>query len=138
MLTIESDRGEFLGLAFVICYQDRVLLDYFAICKDRRSGGIGTEALRLLLEHYKDQRLVLEIETTRLSCSEQDMCRRRKEFYLRNGLKVLPFEVELFGVEMEMLGNGCEMSFSEYQEIYSEEYGSFILPYIKLARECTI
>ena len=131
MLTIESDEGKFLGLAFTICYKDRVLLDYFAIRKDKRAGGAGTEALRLLIERYKEYRLVLEIETTRNCMESRDECFRRKAFYLRNGMTELDFEVVLFGVEMEMLGNGCEMTFEEYQEIYSGEYGSFILPNIK-------
>jgi len=132
MLTIESDGGEFLGLAFTICYKDRVLLDYFAICKDKRSAGIGTKALELLLERYRDYRFILEIETTGAPVKDLDIRRRRKDFYLRNGMKALPFEVVLFGVTMEMLGNGCEISFEEYREIYRGEYGEFILPNIKL------
>ena len=56
MLAIEDDRGAFLGLAFTICYSDMVLIDYFAIHKNRRANGAGTEALRLLLEKYKDRR----------------------------------------------------------------------------------
>ena len=135
MLTIEDDNGRFLGLAFLICYEDRALLDYFAVCKSKRAGGAGTKALGLLMERYKEHRLVLEIETTKTSDDLQDICHRRKAFYMRNGLTILPFDVKLFGVEMEMLGNGCKMTFEEYQEIYRREYGDFILPNITLIRE---
>ena len=135
MLAIEDDRGAFLGLAFTICYSDMVLIDYFAIHKNRRANGAGTEALRLLLEKYKDRRLVLEIETTKTSKDPGDISHRRKSFYLRNGLKELPFDVNIYGVEMEMLGNGCRMTFAEYREIYEKEYGEFVLPHINPVRE---
>ena len=49
ILSIESDSGEFIGLAISVFYKDIVLLDYFAMSESVRGQGRGSEALILLL-----------------------------------------------------------------------------------------
>ena len=134
MLSIE-EKGAFLGLAITICNGDMVLLDYFAVAKNRRSRGVGSEALKLLKERYQGRRFFLEIETTKEEAEDLEERKRRKAFYLRNGFAELPFDADLFGVHMEMLGNGCCVTFREYHEMYREEFGEWVASHICLLDE---
>lgn len=45
---------------------------------------------------------------------------RRKAFYLRNGMAPMGFLVDLFGVEMEVLTFGSQITFEQYRSIYAE------------------
>lgn len=45
---------------------------------------------------------------------------RRKAFYLRNGMVPMDFLVDLFGVEMEVLTFGSQITFEQYHGIYAE------------------
>ena len=45
---------------------------------------------------------------------------RRKAFYLKNGMVPMDYEVVLFGVEMEVLTFGSELTFEQYHAIYKE------------------
>ena len=48
---------------------------------------------------------------------------RRKKFYLRNGFTMLPYDIDLWGTEMEMLSNGMPCSYEEYLDIYTTAFG---------------
>lgn len=86
LLTLRGGNGELLGLAVTMLHGESVLLDYFAVDPSARGGGIGSEALRLLLERYAGKRFFLEIERLGLPDTppEQEKLReRRKAFYLQ-------------------------------------------------------
>ncbi len=135
MLSLESDSGDFLGLAITVLYEDLALLDYFAVSPEARGKGTGSEALKLLKEKYADKRFFLEIESTLdpQNCPEERS--RRKSFYLRGGMKVMPFEVDLFGVNMEILTNGCNVTYEDYHSLYRSILPPPLLCKIKLLRE---
>ena len=52
---------------------------------------------------------------------------RRKAFYLRNGMTPTGLLVNLFGVEMEVLTCGRELTFEEYHSIYEAILPKFLL-----------
>lgn len=122
VLAIEKD-GEFAGLAITMNGKDMVLLDYFAICSDRRNEGIGAITLKALQDRYSDRRFFLEIENADNPGEGQEERVRRKRFYLANGMKELGVQVSLFGVDMELLGYECRVDFEEYRELYQSVYG---------------
>lgn len=124
----------FAGLAIMMFYKDMALLDYFAIDPERRSGGLGSKALKVLSDMYSDRRLFLEIELPDGSDSDE-IKRRRKAFYLRNGLVEANFKADLFGVPMEMLTFGCKISEEEYFGIYKNVFGSMFSNKIKLIKD---
>lgn len=117
-LAIEGDDGAFKGLAITALYGDMVLLDYFAVAASERGNGIGSAALALLREYYADRRFILEIERTDVEADNSGQRLKRKAFYLRNGLKPMPFLVNVFGTEMEVLTYGCKVSYEEYHKLY--------------------
>ena len=118
-------NGEFSGLAITMNGDDLVLLDYFAVRADKRGCGIGSEALEALQEQYGDRRFFLEIESVDKQSSKLAERQRRKKFYLANRMQELGVEVKLFGVDMELLGHNCEVSFEEYRNLYLITYGNW-------------
>ncbi|MBQ8596993.1 MAG: hypothetical protein IJ409_04305 [Lachnospiraceae bacterium] len=120
-----DEGGEFMGLAITMNANDLVLLDYFAIHEKKRGGGIGSRALKLLQEQYEGKRFFLEIESVYEEAEDLEMRKRRKNFYLRNGLTEIGIMAKLFGVNMELLGFGCKVSFAEYRGLYRQIYGTW-------------
>ncbi|MBQ8199003.1 MAG: GNAT family N-acetyltransferase [Lachnospiraceae bacterium] len=121
---IEKENS-FAGMAITMNGGDLVLLDYFAVCADKRSGGIGGEALKSLQEKYSDRRFFLEIESVDKPSPKLPERLRRKKFYLTNGMQEMGVNVKLFGVDMELLGYNCAVSFEEYRNLYLNTYGNW-------------
>lgn len=122
--------GEFAGLAITINGPDTILLDYFAIEKGQRGQGIGTKALPAIQARYGDKKFFLEIESTLEECPDKAMRSRRKKFYLSCGLQEMHTEVTLFGVKMELLGNGCYLDYDGYKAFYRDNYNTWAADHI--------
>ena len=88
ILSLEKEDEEFLGLVITILYEDKVLIDYFAVDESKRNGGIGGKALKLISDRYKDRKIFLEIETPDENAENNAQRLSRKAFYLRNGMSV--------------------------------------------------
>ena len=81
--------------------------------------------LQALKERYQGMRIIIEIESTKCVDEEELVIRtRRKSFYLRNGFTMLPYYVDLWGTEMEMLSNGLPCPYEEYLDIYTTAFGT--------------
>lgn len=130
ILSIE-EKGEFLGLAITINYEDKVLLDYFAVDDKARGKGCGSAALTALTQRYGGRRMILEIESTAQQADNLPERLRRKHFYHKNGMTDLGFQVVLFGVAMEMLSNGTAVTFEEYLDLYVKTYGERMREFVK-------
>lgn len=122
ILAIEDEAGRFCGLAIMILAAGLAVLDYFAIDPRRQGSGMGSVTLQELRERYGSDKVVVEIECTtgpEAEAAENARDRiRRKAFYLRNGMVPTGLLVDLFGVEMEVLTFGRELSFEEYYAVY--------------------
>ena len=81
--------------------------------------------LQELFEHYKDYGVFLEIEAPDPEAKNNAERVRRREFYLRAGLEPMGTYVKLFGVDMELLGKNCRLSFDEYRDFYLKNYSKF-------------
>lgn len=130
IISIQNDNSNFLGFAIMILHDDMVLLDYFAIAPESRGQNLGSTALKMLFERYNNKRFILEIENTEIESDNLEERKRRKAFYLKNGMSVMPYKVNLIGVEMEILTRNCDVTYEEYYSIYentfSDEYCSKI------------
>lgn len=122
-----EENDEFAGIAITMNSGELVLLDYFAIAPEHRGQGYGSKALALLKEQYRDRKFFLEIESTLTSqpAVNMDDRKKRKAFYLRNGMSELGITAEVFGTEMELLGDGCTLEFEEYRSVYNDVYGEW-------------
>lgn len=127
-------NNEFVGLAITINSDDIILLDYLAIVKDKRSQGIGSQILRKLLAHYGTKGLLIEIESVYKNAKNLSERQRRKQFYLKNGFLCMNVMVNLFGVEMELLGANCQVTYEDYHSFYKKSLGKIITEKITKAK----
>lgn len=122
-----EDSKRFKGLAITLKNNDLALLDYLAISPSEKGGGYGSRALDFLKDYYKGFRFFLEIENSSDEKAPNYRERQlRKKFYEKNGFSPLPFNVNLFGVNMEILGNNCSVDFDEYHNLYKHQFGGFM------------
>lgn len=85
--TAYYDDEEFIG--FTIVYPRKAFnwYWYFAVCEELRGKGYGQKILCQLIEHYKGQTSVLDMESPTQVCDNQNQRKRRHNFYLRNGFR---------------------------------------------------
>lgn len=122
---IDKD-GQFSGLAITMNEQDLILLDYFAISAKKRGGGLGAEALKKLQELYKGKRFFLEIESVYMEADNLEERRRRKNFYLKNGMKEMKVMAHVWSTDMELLGYECQVTFDDYYGMYEKHFGPWV------------
>lgn len=123
---------ECCGMAVTFCFDDIVLLAYFAVSPTQRGGGIGSKAIKEIMKRYEGKRFILEIEDTEVKSENHEQRVRRKSFYLRNGLKDSKMRVFIFNMEMEILIEGENITFEEYRSIYEKAAGKRFANKIKL------
>lgn len=121
--------GHFAGLATTINGGDVILLDYFAITKKLRRKGVGSRFLQALLDKYAGRGLFVEIEAADRDDPTGEK-HRRKAFYLRNGLTDMNVVAILFGVRMELLGQGCSLDFDGYRAFYHDHYNAWAAEHV--------
>ena len=109
-----------------------VLLDYFAICPDIRGGGIGSKALAMIREYYRDFILILEIESVNESSDNAEQRQRRNAFICQTDFCSLDWEASLFGIRMEVLTYGVQIDFDSYHDIYASTFGRKLSDNVKL------
>lgn len=119
-------EGEFAGMTITVNELDMVLLDYFAICDEKRNCGLGGKALQMLQKKYEGKRFFLEIESVDENAENAKERVRRKEFYLRNGMSEIGVRANVYTVDMELLGYNCDLTFEEYMSLYQASYGPLV------------
>lgn len=134
ILAIQDDNCEFLGLAITVLYNNMVLLDYFAISPEHRGNNVGSNALKMLFNRYSGRKFVLEIENTNIASDNCGERLRRKAFYIKNGMKAMPYIVNLLGVEMEIMTYNCDVTFEEYYSIYANVFSDNISSKVRLVK----
>lgn len=132
--TIRRD-GRFAGLAATVNSPNLVLLDYFAVKKSLRGRGIGSDALGLLGEQYRDRGFFVEIESTLEDAGNLRERKKRKEFYVNCGMRPMGTEADVFGVRMELLGVRCHLELEDYRAFYRDHYSSRAAEHIREVRQ---
>ncbi len=127
-------NGKFAGLVVTINGPEQILLDYLAVGKKYRGQGVGSELLQQMRRQYAGKGVFLEIETVTESADNYEERKRRKKFYLSNGMTEMKVYVELFGVEMELLGFDCMLTFEEYHAFYRDNYNAWAAEHVKPAK----
>ena len=86
--TAYYDGEDFIG--FTIVYPRKAFnwYWYFAVREELRGKGYGQKILTKLIEHYKGQTCVLDMESPyQQHCPNLEQRKRRHAFYLRNGFR---------------------------------------------------
>ena len=127
-------EGEFAGLVVTINGPEKILIDYLAVSEKRRGQGIGSGILQAIRQIYAGKGVFLEIEVQDENAENSEERKRRKQFYLANGMTEMRVYVELFGVDMELLGYDCSLDFDEYREFYRTNYNEWAASHIKACK----
>lgn len=118
-------NGKFAGFASTINSDKTILIDYLAVDAKCRNMGIGSEILRILRRQYAGKGVFVEIERVEDHADASDHRRKRKQFYIANGMNELDVCAKVFGVEMELMGWDCHLDFNAYQSFYRDYYSDF-------------
>ena len=128
--TIRMD-GRFAGFAATVNAPQIVLLDYLAVKKNFRGRGVGTGAMGLLNESYRDRGFFVEIESTLEDASNARERQKRKRFYVNCGMEPMGTEADVFAVRMELLGTRCHLDFESYRNFYRDNYSPWAAEHIR-------
>jgi len=128
-------NGKFAGLVITINGPEQILLDYLAVEKKHRGQGAGSQILWAMREKYAGKGVFLEIEIVDEAADNFAERKRRKQFYLSNGMTPMNVFVELFGVDMELLGFDCTLTFEEYHAFYRDNYNAWAADHVKRGKQ---
>ena len=113
------DMGQYDPL--LVTDDQGVALGYAMIC------GLGSQVLPLLAARYGQ--LFGEAEApTSDDPAENDLRRRRIDFYERNGFRVLDYECALFGVHFNCLYLGPETDDRKVEALHRSVYADYFSP----------
>lgn len=133
MRILAMAEEEFIGLTICMEAGERALLDYFAIQPGFQGCGYGGTAVRKLLEWYKDKKFIFEIEIQDETAQNSLERKRRKAFYLKNGLKETGIFVNLYQVDFELITPDGSVTFEDYvgllKDVLGEEMVRRLNPY---------
>ena len=115
-LTVIYNKDKVVGFQYIIEYDNIAYLMYFAIEKNQRNKGYGSEILRELNRSYKNVLLCIEKANEQVS----DIKSKRKQFYLRNGFVGTNKYIVDNNVEYELLCNNSNLNITK--EILEKRY----------------
>ena len=124
ILAVEEDG--FAVLVMNLLSDDVALLDYFAIAPDRREGGLGGKVIHKLLERFACQTYIFEIEMQDEAAPNAADRKRRKAFYLRNGLKETGTFAHAYDTDFELLTPDGKLTYEGYVEALKKLMGKDI------------
>ena len=115
------DNNQFVGFAVILTNNNISNIMYFAIEPNFRGKGYGTQALKQICEHYKHNRIILDVEDP-FECNnelERDKRLKRIYFYERAGFKTTNIKYE-WGNEFYviMINKTGDLSKKEFWEFW--------------------
>ena len=125
------EAESFVGLAINLFGKIDVLLDYFAISPECRNGGYGGRAVRALQERFAGKTYIFEIEKQDPEASNAEDRRRRKAFYLRNGLKETGVFANVYDTDFELLTPDGKLTYEKYEAFLYESLGAEVVKRIR-------
>jgi GNAT superfamily N-acetyltransferase len=104
--TAYYDGEDFIGFTVVYPRKSINWFWYFAVCEKLRSKGYGQQILTQMMERYKGQSFILDMESPTQASEnmEQRIC--RQNFYLRNGFRDTNVYRTYNGITMTIMMRG--------------------------------
>lgn len=107
----------FCGFAILLNSEDISHILYIATLPELRGMGLGAKALSALGRIKKDMRIIVDIERELPDCEENELRRRRKNFYIRNSYAETDIRYRWQDESYEILSCGGNVS--------KEDFGNF-------------
>ena len=126
-----TEGEEFIGLVMNLMYERAAILDYFAITPSKRGGGYGGQVIRRLLNQFEGKKYIFEIEMQDPAAENALERSRRKQFYLRNGLRETGVLANVYDTDFELLTPDGELTYEEYVRVLYDLLGADVVAHIK-------
>lgn len=116
------DKNLFVGMAYVVSDMKLSYLFYFAIEESLRGMHYGTRTLKTIFRLYEKNKIFLALEDWREDAPNKEERIKRHNFYLRAGLKDIPYYLKEVNMIYSLMGR-CD-------KVYPEEYKALIDNYL--------
>lgn len=116
---------EWVGLAYVISREDLSYLFYLAIAQEVRGKGYGSAVLGAIKEKYAGSRIILAIEELDENAPNYQERIKRKQFYEKNGLRLLNCKMREAKVIYDVMGIADDVAPEEYGDMMKQYLGRF-------------
>ena len=117
------DGGVFVGLAYTISYKDITYLWYLATRSDLRSKGYGSQIMQHLYETNPNKRIILNLDVQDASASDNDIRKKRKEFYLRNGYSSTGYLCNFNRNKLDVMSMNGYVAPDEFVSVFKDFFG---------------
>lgn len=97
------DKNELCGFIYMATSNKITFVMFFAIDKNIRSKGYGSQILSEISRLYPDNKIIISIERCDVSAEDIEERIRRKKFYLKNGYNETDYLITLSNVEQEII-----------------------------------
>ena len=118
---------EFSGFFVIYPFCNLAYISFFAICPEKRSKGLGSQALQLLRKYYANFQIIVDFEAPNENVSNNLQRIRRQKFYYKNNFFKTGWyqfyaetEFEIACSEPEFDKNGFEALIADIRAIATE------------------
>ena len=112
-----TDGGEFVGMAYVVTFEDMAYLFYLAVEEEKRGRGTGGQILSALRERFPGKRIFLAREQLDKSAGNYPERESRHRFYLSNGFEDWGIQIKEGAVTYDVMGIGKKVTPPEYRAL---------------------
>lgn len=107
------------GFIYMATNKNLSFIMFFAVDKQLRSRGYGSEILRAVQKMNPNKKIIVSIEPCDVDAADFELRKKRKEFYLRNGYRETGYMIKLSGVIQEILIANGEFSKKQFQAFFA-------------------
>lgn len=125
------DEDRFVGLTYAYRKGNIVWWFYFAVCKELRGKGYGTEIIQQIVQQYKDDVLMLDIEDPKQVADNSAQRNQRYNFYKRMGFDDTEAAKTFDDLRMIILSKGGNISQANYEMMLDEIWKVYFLNKVK-------
>jgi len=111
------DNDKLCGFIYLAVQFRQVFVMFFAVDRELRSKGYGSQILNELQKLYPDKTVIVSIEHS--NTDETGELERRKRFYLRNGFTETGYLIRMRGVEQEILVRNGQFSKAKFRAFFT-------------------
>lgn len=118
-------ENRFSGFLVMRCWEGIAYVAFFAISEEARCQGVGGQSLRLLQDYYPGKQIVVDFEAVDDEAPNAAQRRRRRAFYLRNGLHPTGWYAYYSETEFEIVCSGEEFDDRAFCDLFAHIHRQF-------------
>jgi len=120
---LDETNNDLIGFTILVNESTFVYGFYFVIDKKKRNMGIGTQILQNEIDSYKNVPGIFCVDYCPDINDLNDIKARRINFYLRNGLSILPYTLSVYNCKYYVLTNKPDIDALPFFKIMKKVYG---------------